>query len=574
MAYLGNFTADGALRCATTIGSISLPAGAAIEAKQLPDNHQVTVSNASIPVTGTFFPATQPVSAVSLPLPTGAATAANQLPDNHQVNVSNTSLAITAATLPLPTGAATAANQLPDNHQVSVSNFPVTQPISAVVLPLPAGAATAANQLPNNHEVTVTNFASAPTGGTVTIGDSANLDAFSRLRVAEPKQLFQTQMAYDLDPIDMESGATGTGVAPVFDTNVRIADLAITAGTGTSFMQSYQYIQYQPGKSQLMFMTFVFGVGVANITKDIGYFDSENGAFIRQNGTNGIQAVLRTSTSGSVVDQIIDSANFNLDTLDGTGISGLTFNEVNSQILVIDLQFLGMGRVRLGFDITGTIFYFHEFVNANNIAVPYMQTAALPVQILMTATASGAGSTFKFKCASVVSEGGVSNVPTALANTPEVTFTAASGTRTHAISIRPKLLFKGLTNRSTGQVEGVYILNTSANEIFYEIVHGAAFSVTPTFNDVNTTFSAFEYGSGGTFANLTNGIAVDSGYLIGGAGGGGGRGATGGTQFQEFLPITLNRVGAHRDLGTWTLLVTGIGGTADVRVSLRVREFR
>lgn len=34
----------------------------ATSAKQLPDNHQVTVSNASIPVTGTFWQATQPVS--------------------------------------------------------------------------------------------------------------------------------------------------------------------------------------------------------------------------------------------------------------------------------------------------------------------------------------------------------------------------------------------------------------------------------------------------------------------------------------------------------------------------------
>lgn len=32
---------------------------------------------------------TQPVSVAALPLPTGAATAANQLPDNHQVQVSN-----------------------------------------------------------------------------------------------------------------------------------------------------------------------------------------------------------------------------------------------------------------------------------------------------------------------------------------------------------------------------------------------------------------------------------------------------------------------------------------------------
>ena len=40
--------------------------------------HLVNVVNSSIPVTGTFYQSTQPVSAASLPLPTGAATAANQ----------------------------------------------------------------------------------------------------------------------------------------------------------------------------------------------------------------------------------------------------------------------------------------------------------------------------------------------------------------------------------------------------------------------------------------------------------------------------------------------------------------
>lgn len=53
----------------------------AIQAAQLPDGHNVTIDNGSIAVTGTFFPATQPVSAASLPLPSGAATAANQQTD-------------------------------------------------------------------------------------------------------------------------------------------------------------------------------------------------------------------------------------------------------------------------------------------------------------------------------------------------------------------------------------------------------------------------------------------------------------------------------------------------------------
>lgn len=49
-----------------------------IEGNQLADGHNVTVDNASIAVTGTFWQATQPVSAASLPLPTGASTAAKQ----------------------------------------------------------------------------------------------------------------------------------------------------------------------------------------------------------------------------------------------------------------------------------------------------------------------------------------------------------------------------------------------------------------------------------------------------------------------------------------------------------------
>lgn len=64
--------------------SSALPTGAATAAKQLPDNHQVTVSN---------FPSTQPVSAASLPLPTGAATGAKQDTGNTSLSNIDTNIA-------------------------------------------------------------------------------------------------------------------------------------------------------------------------------------------------------------------------------------------------------------------------------------------------------------------------------------------------------------------------------------------------------------------------------------------------------------------------------------------------
>lgn len=88
------------------------------------------------------FPASQTVDgAVSVDnFPTDYATAAKQLPDNHQVTVSNQitqpttpadTQPVSAASLPLPTGAATAAKQLPNNHDVTVSNFPAEYPLPA-----------------------------------------------------------------------------------------------------------------------------------------------------------------------------------------------------------------------------------------------------------------------------------------------------------------------------------------------------------------------------------------------------------------------------------------------------------
>lgn len=133
-----------------------------------------------VAVTGTFFQATQPVSAASLPLPTGAATEATlgtrlaeatftaRIPVNGQaamaasvpvVVASNQSaIPVSAASLPLPAGASTAALQdgiirdgAGDTTQANViagrvvtDGSQVTQPISAASLPLPTGAATEA----------------------------------------------------------------------------------------------------------------------------------------------------------------------------------------------------------------------------------------------------------------------------------------------------------------------------------------------------------------------------------------------------------------------------------------------
>lgn len=405
--------------------------------------------------------------------------------------------------------------------------------------------------------------------------DSGSLDAFSRLRVSAPDTLLAIQSQYNAEPIQLEAVNTGTGVAPSFDSNTRMTTLSATAGSGTSGLQSYHYIPYEPGISQFIAITGVLGAGVAGATVDVGYFDANNGVIFRQNGTTNLQLILRTSTSGSVSDlNIVNQSSWNLDPLNGNGPSGITLDVTKAFILVIDLQFLGMGRVRVGFDINGVIYYAHQFLNANNLAVPYMQTASLPIQMLITASATGSTKTSYFKCATVQAEGGSMANTGFWFSTPEMTGTAGNATRQVIGSIRPKTTFNGITNRTFFVLSEVNLFTSGNMDVYWELVLGGTYAG-QAWSDVNTTYSAMEYSSTvGTYTNLTGGIVIDSGYNS--RQGGTNNGTT--IKVPELItkkfPITLSRAGAVRSLGTLSLLATGVSSTSACRCSFNFKEIR
>jgi hypothetical protein len=251
----------------------------------------------------------------------------------------------------------------------------------------------------------------------------------------------------------------------------------------------------------------------------------------------------------------------------GTGESGIILNISKTQIVVIDLQALYVGRVRVGFDIDGQIIYCHEFLHANRSAYPYLQTASLPVICGMTCTATVSTTMYLF-CSTVRSEGG-SNVNNGFTFSAEGTVTASSGARTHILSIRPNTTFNSIVNRIRFEVESIDILVTGNSPILWELCLGQAISGTTTFTDVNATYSAFEFNTAGTISE-SPAIVIAAGYV----------GATNQSKAPINLkltnryPIALDAAGAVRALGTLSLLVTGIGGTSACRAVINFREIR
>jgi hypothetical protein len=138
----------------------------------------------------------------------------------------------------------------------------------------------------------------------------------------------------------------------------------------------------------------------------VGYYGAQNGMYLELDGST-LSFVERTSTGGSLQETRVAKHNWNLDPLDGTGPSLQTLDITKAQIMWMDIEWLGLGSVRMGFIINGEIIHCHSFHHANIISTTYITTASLPLRYEITNTSSTSGSsTFKQVCSTVISEGG------------------------------------------------------------------------------------------------------------------------------------------------------------------------
>jgi hypothetical protein len=242
------------------------------------------------------------------------------------------------------------------------------------------------------------------TGGNVatTIGGT-NLDAFGRLRVSNPVTLFDSQNRY-IDG-DQFSNITATGGNVVYVANESSFNLNVSAASGSSVIRQSKTVQgYQPGKSLLIMNTFAMATLKANCRQRVGYFTADNGIYFEAVGTV-LNLVIRSSATGSIVEERIPQAQWNGNTL----LSGTVLDPTLTQIFWCDVEWLGVGNVRTGFVINGVFIVCHTFQHANqpgNTTV-YMTTATLNPRYEITNTGATSGaSTMKQICSTVISEGG------------------------------------------------------------------------------------------------------------------------------------------------------------------------
>lgn len=366
-----------------------------------------------------------------------------------------------------------------------------------------------------------------------TANDSFSVDAFGRSRVSNPETLFDSKNIFnDSDLADTVENlplfydnqqTSGAGTGTSYDANKSSQTLTVSNATaGTRVRQTRMRFNYQPGKSQLIMLTFNMNGAAANITKREGLFDAQNGLFLEFNGTT-VSFVRRTYVTGSAVDNKVAQASWNIDPMDGSGASGITLDWTKTQIMFIDYEWLGVGRVRMGFVVDGKIYYAHEFLNSNNLDLVYMTTPNLPLRSEISNDGSGVADSITQICSTVISEGGSQELGSVRYASTDGTHTSTVNENTvyAVIGIRLKSNYLGATIKL---LTTALQMHTATSNLEWFLVFNPTINGTFTYADESR--SAVQIARGASTNTVTGGYKIVGGFLESGSPGLGGAGST------------------------------------------------
>ena len=346
----------------------------------------------------------------------------------------------------------------------------------------------------------------------VKYSDSPNLDAFGRLRIAAVTNLLDIKHVFDKNPLQVNEVTAGTATS-VFSQQYARVRMSTSANNDLVIRQTKTRPIYQPGKSQLFEGSFSNFQIEANVIKRIGCFNSFTGSpynsvfdgfFLESNGVTSAYT-FNIYLSGSCT--------FSADstTWDSNQFNPTNFDWSKTNLMTVDYQWLGVGRMRFGMVLSGQTIYFIDYTAANNISTVYMSSPNQPIRYEIRQTGVGSGY-FDMICSQTSTEGALNGLYSTVSIPHTATTTmVTSGVKYPYIGYRLKESYIGVTS----QFDSISILNTSNDNYLLTMEFNPTLSSTPTWTDIPN--SPFQYSlSDGTPTITTPGHIMTS--LIGEAG--------------------------------------------------------
>jgi len=333
------------------------------------------------------------------------------------------------------------------------------------------------------------------------------VDSFGKLRVSNIHPLLDISQLDEQNNIKEDEYTTGTATI-TYNFNESMNTFSVSANNDRAIRQSRQYSTYQPGKSFLIYLTGILNSNNNDTTTSskIGYFDENNGIYFEYTNQT-TYVVLRSNTSGSVVNTQIAQSDWNHDPMDGTGTSGINMDFSKYIIFSINFSWLGAGIIRCGLYYAGKHYYIHTFRN-NDIDKPYMRTANLPKLLELSST--GGSGQLKQACSSVNSEGGYDLTGQIFSIGTTSARSIANTGESYICGLRLKS-----DSHKLVRLQSISLLCTTKGVIEYNIYlsQSPGSDIVTTSDWTTVSNSHLEFDEDGTAVDDTNAILLYKGYF-------------------------------------------------------------
>lgn len=326
----------------------------------------------------------------------------------------------------------------------------------------------------------------------ISYSDTPQLDAFGRLRVSEVTTLLEVKYSHDKLPTQVDEVVNGSATSTLDSDNACVIMTVSTTGDYV-IRQTKERAIYQPGFSQNCKFSFSDFELDSNVIKRVGYFSSStaatydsqfDGFFLESNGVNN-KISFQIWKTGTLV------LSSTTDTWISDEVNPSSIDWSKTQLMNVDFQWLGVGRVRFGMNLSGNTYIFATNSGTNNLSDVYMSSPDQPIRYEIRS--SGGTASFHQICSSVHDEGARNKIKrtASVAQINTVTL-STSGTKYPFIGLRSSLPYEQVTL----ELVSAQILNTSNDNFLVTIEINPTISSGMTYSSGNTAEWEYSFGTG------------------------------------------------------------------------------
>lgn len=355
--------------------------------------------------------------------------------------------------------------------------------------------------------------------------------AFGELLTDNVNPRIQIKFPYNrINSAYANSFVTGSGATITSSSN--LAEVTVGTSSSSAALASKYCLSFLAGEGSEFLGTGIFNASLANSTQllGIGNFNTntnptfaniQDGFFFGYSGTDFGIIRYRDSTFTPIVKQ----ADWNVDTMNGAGPSGMTLNPQKGNVYKIQYQW-GFGDVFFFIEnpAIGEFVLVHRLQYPNQFSVTTVLNPSLKPMGVVSSTGTAAALTLKVCCLTGRIEGSVDpeiSTRNSIASVNTGVALASPANMYTILAVQNKNNFNALANMVEVDLDVVSLFNNGSNteSAKFTIFLNPSFTpASPTFTDINASNSVMSYfrGNATSVIDPTSGTQLFTFYLDGG----------------------------------------------------------